>query len=298
MQPKLHSTSPADQLDFGIVTGQHRRPLSQIEEHWRYAEETGWDSAWAFDHMFSLGQTEDDDTLEGWTLLAAMAAKTSRVRIGLMVTGNTYRNPAILAKQAATVDHISNGRLILGMGAGWQEREHEAYGIDFPSARERVDRFGEAMEVIHLLETEDRANFNGRYYRLVNAPFAPKPLQGHIPVLIGSAGKRMLRHVARYADLWDGGEDPESYAANARVLHGYCAEIGRDPSEIRMVFSAYSKPLQSIDAFRDHVVAYARVGVRSFLFNTPFSALPPLFNDLAERVIPELRQQFAAGELL
>jgi alkanesulfonate monooxygenase SsuD/methylene tetrahydromethanopterin reductase-like flavin-dependent oxidoreductase (luciferase family) len=118
-----------------------------------------------------------------------------------------------------------------------------------------------------------------------------------MPVLIGTAGKRMLRHVARYADLWDGGEEPAAYAANAGIMRAHCAEIGRDPSEIRLVFSAYSKPLESVDAFREHVKNYARIGVRSFLFNTPFSALPPLFVDLADRVIPELRQQFAAGEL-
>lgn len=298
MTERSVGTVSPDQLDFGIVTGQHRRPLAQIEEHWRFAEETGWDSAWAFDHFFSLGPSEMDQTLEGWTLLAALAVKTSRVKLGLMVTGNTHRNPAILAKQAVTVDHLSNGRLILGMGAGWQEREHAAYGLDFPSARERVDRFGEAMEIIRLLETQERSTFEGRYYRLDNAPFEPKPVHGHIPVLIGTAGTRMLRHVARYADLWDGGEDPASYAANARRLHAYCADIGRDPSEIRMVLSAYSKPLASVDAFREHVTSYARVGVRSFLFNTPFSALPPLFTELAERVIPDLRQQFAAGELV
>jgi F420-dependent oxidoreductase-like protein len=289
---------PPDQLDFGIVTGQHRRPLALIEEHWRFAEETGWDSAWVFDHFFSLGQSELDETLEGWTLLAGLAVKTPRVRLGIMVTGNTHRNPAVLAKMAVTVDHLSGGRLILGMGAGWHEREHQAYGIDFPSARERVDRLGEALEMFRLLETQERATFHGTYYRLENAPFAPKPVHGHMPVLIGTAGKRMLRHVARYADLWDGGEEPEQFAANAQRLHALCREIGRDPSEIRMVISAYAKPLQSVDTFREHVTSYARIGVRSFLFNTPFSTLPPLFTELAERVIPELRQQFAAGELV
>jgi F420-dependent oxidoreductase-like protein len=288
-----------DRLEFGIVTGQHRRPLAQIEEHWRFAEETGWDSAWAFDHFFSLGRSgELDQTLEGWTLLAALAAKTQRVRLGLMVTGNTHRNPAILAKQAATVDHISDGRLILGIGAGWNEREHQAYGIPFPAARDRVDMLGETLEMLRLLETQERTTFHGRFYRLEDAPFAPKPLQGHIPVLIGTAGRRMLRHVARYADLWDGGESPDAYAANAERLAALCREIGRDPGEIRLVFSAYSQPLQSVDTFREHVTRYARIGVRTFLFNTPFSALPPLFSELAERVVPELRQQHAAGELV
>lgn len=287
----------ADELHFGIVTGQHRRPLAQIEEHWRYAEETGWDSAWAFDHFFSLGQNELDQTLEGWTLLAALAARTNRVQLGLMVTGNTHRNPAVLAKQAVTVDQISNGRLILGLGAGWNEREHRAYGIGFPPPGERVDRLGEALEMFRLLETQERTTFNGNYYTLDNAPFEPKPVHGHIPVLIGTAGQRMLRHVARYADFWDGGEDPDAYAENAQRLRTLCREIGRDPGEIQLVFSAYSQPLQSVDTFREHVTRFARIGVRVFLFNTPFSALPPLFDDLAERVIPELRQQQAAGEL-
>jgi F420-dependent oxidoreductase-like protein len=287
-----------DQLDFGIVTGQHRRPLAQIEEHWRFAEETGWDSAWVFDHFFSLGDGEMQPTLEGWTLLAGLAVKTERVKLGIMVTGNTHRNPAVLAKQAVTVDHLSNGRLILGMGAGWNEREHQAYGIDFPSPRERVDRFGEAMAMLHLLETQERTTFTGQYYRLEEAPFEPKPVHGHMPVLIGSTGKRMLRHVARYTDYWDGGETPEEYAVNAERLYAYCQEIGRDPRDIRLTFSAYAKPLESADAFRAHVSAYARVGVRCFLFNTPFSTLPPLFTELAERVIPELKQQHAAGELV
>lgn len=287
----------ADQLHFGIVTGQHRRPLAQIEEHWQFAEETGWDSAWAFDHFFSLGQSEMEPTLEGWTLLAALAATTSRVQLGLMVTGNTHRNPAILAKQAVTVDHISNGRLILGIGAGWNEREHRAYGIDFPPPRERVDRLGEALEMFRLLETRERTTFTGQYYTLDDAPFEPKPVHGHIPILIGTAGQRMLRHVARYADFWDGGEDPDAYAANAERLRALCHQIGRDPAGIRLVFSAYSQPLQSLDTFREHVTRFARIGVRTFLFNTPFGSLPPLFDDLVRRVIPELRQQHAAGEL-
>lgn len=288
---------PQDRLEFGIVTGQHRRSLSMIEDHWRFAEETGWDSAWLFDHFFSLGEDDTDICLEGWTLLAAMAVRTERLRLGLMVTGNTHRNPAIMFKQAVTVDQISGGRLILGMGAGWNEREHAAYGIPFPPAGERVDRVGEALALMRQLETQERTTFAGQHYALENAPFAPKPVGGHIPVLIGTAGKRMLRHVARYADFWDGGEDPEAFAANGARLVDYCREIGRDPSEIRWVISAYAKPLASVDTFRQHVTDYARIGVRTFLFNTPFSALPPLFTELAERVIPELKEQYAAGDL-
>lgn len=283
-----------DGLHFGIVTGQHRRPLAQIEEHWQFAEATGWDSAWAFDHVFSLGQNEMDETLEGWTLLAAMAARTSRVQLGLMVTGNTHRNPAILAKQAVTVDIVSGGRLILGVGAAWHEREHAAYGIPFPSPRERVDRFGEAMELHRLLETQERATFNGQYYTLDEAPFEPKPVFGHIPILVGSTGKRMLRHNARYADQWDGGGTPDELRATGERLNANCAEIGRDPSEIRWALSTGADKLESPDTFRKHVNDYAAVGVRSFLFSLPGGSPNDTIRRIASEVMPEVREEWKA----
>ena len=286
-----------DGIDFGLVIKQEGRSYEEIAADWRFAEETGWDSAWGYDHFFSLGDTELEPTFEGWTLLAAMAAQTSRLRLGLMVTGNTHRNPAILAKEAVTVDYVSRGRLILGMGAGWNEREHQAYGIPFPSAPERVDRFGESMELIRRLEAQERTTFAGRYYRLDNAPFAPKPVHGHIPVLIGSTGRRMLRFVARYADLWDGGGTPGEYAATARYLHQLCREIGRDPAEIRMVLSTGSAPLESAGRLRQHVADYARAGVRSFLFDFPRGPVPASLRELASETIPRLRQEYAAGTL-
>lgn len=283
-------------IDFGLVVHQERRSIGEIEEQWQFAEESGWDSAWGYDHFFSLRDKDDrHPTFEGWTLLAAMAARTSRLRLGLLVTSNTHRLPSVLAKAAVTVDHLSRGRLILGMGAGWNEREHRAYGIPFPSPGERVDRFGEAMELIRRLEQQERATYHGTYYQLEDAPFAPKPVHGHIPLLIGSTGKRMLRFVARYADLWDGGGDPETYAATAARLATHCREIGRDPSEIRLALSTGSAPLDSADALRSHVAAYAAVGVRSFLLNTPDGPISPTLRDLSERVLPELRQEYAAG---
>lgn len=283
---------PASELDFGIVTGQHWRTWDEMVEQWEWADASGWDSAWAFDHFFSLRDGELGPCLEGWTLLAALAVKTTRVQVGLLVTGNTHRNPAVLAKQAVTVDIISGGRSILGMGAAWNEREHQAYGIDFPSARERVDRFGEAMEVISLLERQERTSFHGAFYRVEEAPFEPRPVFGHIPVLIGSTGKRMLRHVARYADQWDGGGSPEEFRALGEQLHARCVEVGRDPAEIRWVYSTGSDPLASEDAFRRHVASYAAVGVRSFLFTLPGGTPSAAVRRIAEHVIPELREQF------
>lgn len=286
----------ANQLDFGIVTGQHWRAWDELVEQWQWADESGLDSAWAFDHFFSLRDGELGTCLEGWTLLAALAVKTSNLQIGLMVNGNTHRNPAILAKQAATVDIVSGGRLILGVGAAWHEREHAAYGIDFPSPRERVDRFGEAMELHRLLETQERSTFRGEYYSLDAAPFEPKPVFGHIPILVGSTGKRMLRHVAKYADQWDGGGTPDEMRATGERLNAACAEIGRDPAEIRWALSSGSDKLKSVDTFRKHVHDYAAVGVRSFLFTLPGGAPNATAHQIATEIVPELREQWTSRQ--
>ena len=290
--PTHGKNPPANQLDFGIVTGQHWRSWDELVEQWQWADESGLDSAWAFDHFFSLRDGEMGPCLEGWTLLAALAVKTSNVQIGLMVNGNTHRNPAVLAKQAVTVDIVSGGRSILGVGAAWNEREHAAYGIDFPSPRERVDRFGEAMELHRLLETQERANFNGDYYTLDNAPFEPKPVFGHIPILVGSTGKRMLRHVAKYADHWDGGGTPDELRATGERLNAACADIGRDPSEIRWALSTGADKLESVDTFRKHVRDYAAVGVRSFLFTLPGGSPNATIQQIASKIIPELREEW------
>lgn len=290
--PTHGKNPPTNQLDFGIVTGQHWRTWDEMVEQWQWADESGLDSAWAFDHFFSLRDGEMGPCLEGWTALAALAVKTSNVQIGLMVNGNTHRNPAVLAKQAVTVDIISGGRLILGVGAAWHEREHAAYGIDFPSPRERVDRFGEAMELHRLLETQERSTFNGAYYTLDNAPFEPKPVFGHIPILVGSTGKRMLRHVARYADQWDGGGTPDEMRATGERLNAACADIGRDPSEIRWALSTGADKFDSADTFRKHVHDYAAAGVRSFLFTLPGGSPNATIQQIASEVIPELREEW------
>ncbi|MBX6341220.1 MAG: LLM class flavin-dependent oxidoreductase, partial [Thermomicrobiaceae bacterium] len=227
--PTYGKNPPDDRLEFGLVTPQEWRRWEEIREQWRWAEESGWDSAWVWDHFFSLNGGEGGPNLEGWTLLAALAAETSRLQLGVLVTGITHRHPAILFKEAVTVDVVSDGRLIFGVGAAWNEREHEAYGIPFPPPAERVARVGEAMEMYRLLESRERVTFHGRYYRLENAPFEPKPVYGHIPILIGTTGPRMLRHVARYADQWDGGGPPERYRALSEQLDARCREIGRDP---------------------------------------------------------------------
>lgn len=295
--PTHGKNPPADELDFGIVAQQQWRTWEETREQARWADANGWDSFWGYDHFFTLSDGDAGPNLEGWTLLAALATLTTSVRLGLLVTGITHRNPAILAKEAVTVDVVSGGRVIFGVGAAWNGREHQAYGLPFPPPAERVDRFGEAMEVYRRLETHERATFHGRYYTLEDAPFAPKPVFGHIPILIGSTGKRMLRHVARYADQWDGGGTVDEYLAYGRRLDALCRQIGRDPREIRWVMSTEPDKLASEDTFRDFVTRYAAIGVRSFLFKIPRGAPSPTLRAITERVIPELRSAFTAGEL-
>ena len=167
-------------LEFGIATGQ-TEPFARTADRWRQIEALGFDSAWIFDHFMTTGgQPEDHTYLEAWTALAGLAMVTSRVTLGILVSGNTYRSPALLAKQAVTVDHISNGRLVIGLGAGWHEPEHRAYGFFFPPPGERVARFEEAMQVIKQLTTQERSTFQGRYYQLDNAPFEPRPVRPEV----------------------------------------------------------------------------------------------------------------------
>jgi alkanesulfonate monooxygenase SsuD/methylene tetrahydromethanopterin reductase-like flavin-dependent oxidoreductase (luciferase family) len=290
--PTHGKNPPSNELDFGLVTGQHWRSWEEIRDQWQWMDATGWDSGWTFDHFLSLYDGDGGPCFDGWTLLAGLAATTTKVQLGVMVTSITHRNPALLAKEAVTVDVISGGRAILGVGAGWSVRDHEAYGFELPPPGERVDRFGEAMEIYRLLETSERSFFAGKYYTLDDAPFEPKPVFGHIPILIGSRRPRMMRHVARYADQWDGGGSPEEYRATGERLDAMCREIGRDPSEIRWVYAAGGDPLESVDAFQRHVRGYAEIGVRSFMFDFPRGAASPTMQEIAERVIPELRQEF------
>ena len=198
--------TPAGRVSFGIKTAQQHTTYEEILQIWQAADQEPLiEHAWVFDHFIPQDPPFDGPCLEGWTLLAALAAQTKRLRIGVLVTGNTYRHPAILAKMAATVDQISGGRLDFGLGAAWNEAEHAMYGIPLHSAKERIARLGEACEVIQRLWTEPLANFSGEYYQLSEARCEPKPLQQpRPPFVIGGGGERLtLKIVARYADIWN-----------------------------------------------------------------------------------------------
>jgi alkanesulfonate monooxygenase SsuD/methylene tetrahydromethanopterin reductase-like flavin-dependent oxidoreductase (luciferase family) len=297
--PTFGKNPPATELNFGIVAGQHYRSWRELVEQFQWAEETGWDSAWVFDHFLSLRDGHEiGDCMDGWTLLGGLAAMTSRIQIGLMVTGITYRHPSVLFKQVVTVDQISGGRCIFGVGAAWNDREHDAYGIPFPPPRERVDMFGEAMEMYRLLETQERSKFEGQHFRLVDAPFEPKPVFGHVPILVGSSGCRMMRHIARYADLWDGGGTPEEYAADRDRLHAICCEIGRNPNDIRMTLQSGIDAIRSVDTFTKHVRNYAAIGVRTFLMVIPIGYPNAILEDIAKFAIPEIRERYRADALI
>ncbi len=296
--PTFGQNPPDNEFSFGIVAGQHYRSWNELVEQFQWADETGWDSAWAFDHFLSLRKDHEIGIcMDGWTLLGGLAAVTSKVQIGLMVTGITHRYPSVLFKQVVTVDQISGGRCIFGVGAAWNSREHEAYGIPFPPPGERVDMFGEAMEMYRQLETQERASYQGTFYTLDDAPFEPKPVFQHVPILIGSRGRRMMQHIARYADLWDGGGTPEEYAADHQRLIKICREIGRDPSEIRLALQSEIPASSSVDAFISHIQCYAAVGVRTFLMVIPTGTPNAVLNDIAEEAIPELRDRLKCGAI-
>jgi alkanesulfonate monooxygenase SsuD/methylene tetrahydromethanopterin reductase-like flavin-dependent oxidoreductase (luciferase family) len=213
---------------FGIVRNQNL-PWQTLVRHWQEFERLGFDSIWHADH-FQRPSLPEAPFLEGWTLLAALALQTEKPRIGILVSSNTFRHPPLLAKQAVTVDHISGGRLELGIGTGWYRAEHERFGVPFPETPELVGRFEEAVMLIDALLTKDVTSWEGRYYQVHDAPFRPAPLQQpRPPITLGAHGPRMLRIAARYADRWNSyGTSVEIRERNDR-LDEACAASGRDP---------------------------------------------------------------------
>ncbi|HET9058546.1 MAG TPA: TIGR03560 family F420-dependent LLM class oxidoreductase [Acidimicrobiales bacterium] len=211
-------------------TSQSWQDLFDVATH---AAHTGWDGVWVADHFMHSTEPADVAMLECWTVLAGLATSVPRVRIGPLVAGNTYRHPAVIANMAATVDQMSGGRLVLGLGAGWQENEHRAYGIEYPDVGGRLARLDEACAVIRGLLSAPRTSFAGRFYELRDAPMEPKAVQERLPLLIGGSGEKVtLRIVAKWADEWNTWGVPEVLAAKGAVLERHCEAIGRDPATI------------------------------------------------------------------
>jgi len=209
-------------------------PWNELVEVCGHAEATGWDGIWFADHFMPNQADTSGPVAEAWTVLAGLAALVPRVRLGTLVTGNTYRNPAVLAKMAANVDIISGGRLILGVGAGWQENEHAAYDIPYYTVGGRLRRLEEAVQIIRSLFDNEKTTFEGRYYGIKDAPLAPKPVQARLPILVGGGGeKKTMRIAAQYADEWNVWGTPELLAQKIGVLERHCADLGRDPKSIK-----------------------------------------------------------------
>ena len=220
-------------MRFSVWPGPQQSWESTLELA-RHAEATGWDGVWFADHFMPNDANTLQPVNEAWTTLAALAATTQRVRLGTLVTGNTYRHPALLAKMAASVDVISRGRLVLGLGSGWQENEHVAYGIEFDTVPGRLRRLEEACAVIRSLFANDKTDFAGRYYQLKDAPLLPKPVQRPLPLLIGGGGEqRTLRIAARFADEWNVWGDPQTLSRKMAILDRHCGDVGRDPRAIQ-----------------------------------------------------------------
>lgn len=225
-------------VTFGIKPPQQFTSIATLREIWAIADDSGFDGCWVFDHLAPMGPRRSGDIFDGWTLLAAMAQATSRVRIGCLVSGNTNRHPGTFAKIAATVDHLSGGRLDVGLGAGGDAYTDAMMGTPTAPAAERVERLAEALTVLELLWTQPVSDFQGRHYTLTGAISDPKPLQPKPPLWLGSSGeKRGLRVVAEHADVWlnaalPGTGIPELQRLSA-VLDAHCAAAGRDPAEIR-----------------------------------------------------------------
>lgn len=237
---------------------------SELERFWREADELGFETIWNYDHFYGLVKNETP-TLESWTSLAAMGVVVRRARVGCMVTGVTYRNPAVLAKMAVTVDHITGGRMDFGIGAGWHEDEHRAYGIEFPAAGTRVAMLDEALTVIRRLWTEESVTFAGQFFTLTDALCEPKPVQRpHPPIVIGGSKPKMLRVIARHADEWNmpSHRGPAEWGEANTRLDAACAAVGRSPTQIGRSVQLFLHPRKpgQVEEQLDLLPRYAELG--------------------------------------
>ena len=306
-------------LQFGAQIPGNSTDFSLMRDVAQTMDATRWSSAWTYDHFVPplAFMDESQDSLEGWMSLAALGEATDTLMLGTLVSGVTYRNPGLLAKMTATLDHNTGGRALLGLGAAWHEREHAAYGWDFPALKERSDRLEEATALIRaLFHADGPVQFEGRYYRLDNAPFAPRVHPDHpfgfIPIMIGGNGeRRTLRTLARYGDICNVRGTPEEVAHKIDVIRKHCEAFGRDPAEIHLTTvmrPALVTEQPKIDRLRqihgegmsdeqrarlpigsaDHLVSlfqeYEQVGIRGFVFES-IPNNPRLYEAFDEQVL-------------
>jgi len=301
------------------------QPWADLLRGCQWAEAHGWHGVWVPDHFMTnvpvgvdpngdQGRQELSPWLEAWTTQAALAALVPRVRIGAMVSGNLYRHPAVVANMAGTIDEISGGRVVVGLGAGWQENEHARYGIELTPPAVRSDQLEEACRVVRGLLDDPRTSFSGTHYELDGAPCEPSGGDRRIPLLVGGKGeRRTLRTVARYADEWNVWATPEEVEPKRRVIERWCDEVGRDPAEIRITISAMARFCDSsrqrdqvrarlgnhgglvgssADEIRTAAGAYADAGVDELViadFNLPLDRREEVLDRLQQEVLEEFR---------
>ena len=273
------------EMRFAFSTSPQRTSWSWMKDVWQRADRLDvFESGWTFDHLYPLFGDSTEDCLEGWISLTALLEGTTRLRGGVLVTGMVYRHPGVLANMASTLDITSGGRLELGIGAGWNQEECDAFGIELGSMRERFDRFEEGLEVLDSLLRHDRTSFRGDYYVLNEAMNNPKPVQSPLPICIGGRGrKRTLPLAARYAHHWNfSGQDLNEFAECRTVLHDSCAAIGRDPAEITC--SMLARYEGDGDALRADVAAMEAAGVDLMIVSIPKSEPPAVIERVADAV--------------
>jgi len=281
------------QLRFGLVTPQMWRSWDELLELWSRAENAGWDAAFMVDHFISDWKGEMGANLEVFATLAALAREVDRIELGVFVAGITHRPPMVLLKAATTLDHVSNGRFIFGVGAAWNEREHQAYGIPFPSPGDRVGAVEETLTALRLLESQERTDFAGEYVQLENAPFEPKPVRGRLPVVVGSNRPRMLDILARFGDYWDGPGKIDDVVRIGEILDTACRRHDRDPNDIVWMHEAVAKGAHAtVDGLVDRVAALSAAGVSFFLVNVWPRSDPAVIERLGDG-LQRLREKMA-----
>jgi F420-dependent oxidoreductase-like protein len=277
-------------MRYAIKTRPEHQTWAEMRDVWVAADQIElFESAWNWDHFYPLTGDMAGPNLEAWTMLAAMAEATSRIRLGCQVSGLIYRHPAVLANMAATTDIISGGRLELGVGAGWNQMECDAYGIELPPLRERFDRFDEGVEAIVRLLTQPVTDFHGQYVQLTEARCEPKPVQRpHPPIVIGGRGrKRTLRTTARWAQQWNAlTQNTEDWLSLKETLLAHCADLGRNPAEISCSINVRidADSDADIDAALKTVAEYQEAGADLAIINLPLRCKPGILGPLADRL--------------
>lgn len=275
-------------LTFGIKTAPQHTTYEAILQVWQQADaHPAFAHAWLFDHYAPIHGDVSGPCLEGWTTLAALAAATSRIRLGLMVTGNTYRHPAVLASIAATVDIIANGRLDIGIGAGWNEYEHGSMGIPLYAPGERIRRLDESCQILKQLFTQELTTFDGRYYQLKAARREPKPVQKpHPPFVIGGSGEQLtLRVVAKHANIWNFVAGPvEEFKRKVGILQAHCAAVGRDFDTITLS-TQVRVDYADLSSARERTQSFIDAGATHFVYTLSYPYPADIVARLADEVV-------------